>query len=274
MKVKRMDHRLLSIKISCCSDLRGFGLKGFGLVGLLSFNAALILFAQRLTSSRTRNGAGQPCRAGSGRNCVDWCWPLQLKHVERWKWVRRLCPRLLTTPTKPHSLPLSPDWRKVGVDMEPRGVGTGGRSLSPSPSISLLFHLSSLSLSLSAIPKVVSTANKIMEDPLNRERQDAFMNSLQEVLDSLHSIQSVLGTEIDITLESEEDTPPTPHQDHTPRGRDYSSPDGKGLPAQEQKRARYIGSLGSVRGRTRGKEEEEEEEVRSSRRSSIFTLVM
>ena len=101
----------------------------------------------------------------------------------------------------------------------------------------------------------MSTANKVMEDPSSQEKQDSFIRSLQEVLDSLHHIQSVLGTEIDIT--SEDETPPPPRHGfaHLRRSR---SPDKEVTPAQErtrnmkqaQAKPLYIGSLGANRGQS------------------------
>lgn len=107
----------------------------------------------------------------------------------------------------------------------------------------------------------MSTANKVIEDPSSQEKQNSFIRSLQEVLDSLHSIQSVLGTEIDITSEDEETPPPPRHgSTHLRRSR---SPDKEGTSVQEQmtrrnmKRPQYIGSLGAHRGQSARIEEQQ-----------------
>ena len=89
------------------------------------------------------------------------------------------------------------------------------------------------------------------------------MNSLQELLTCLHNIQSVLGTEIDVSSGEEGDEDgfslspsPSPEKRPSPARRSLS-PRRQRETAEErmarrrvQSKPQYIGSLGAAKGRT------------------------
>lgn len=129
----------------------------------------------------------------------------------------------------------------------------------------------------------MSTANKVMEDPSNREKQNRFLNSLQEVLDSLHNIQSVLGTEIDITSEDDE-APPPPHQGSA-HFKPAHIPD-KSVSVEERmlrrnvkrvhSKPQYIGTLGSKRGQGTSTEQKVRTtcQIHTKKTFSFFIVVL
>lgn len=140
------------------------------------------------------------------------------------------------------------------------------------PELSCFFS-SHLSLSLSslspaAIPKIVSTANRLIEAPTVKERRQHFLNSLQEVLNCLQNIQEVLGSEIDITSEEEEESVPSSvssqplvqephlHEKHATTAEEQMMKRGV---AHTQPKPKYIGSLGR-----HNRERNKEQHVRSN----------
>ncbi len=103
---------------------------------------------------------------------------------------------------------------------------------------------------------MVSMANKMLENVSRKDSRQQFVNSLKEVLGCLHEIRSVLGTEIDIPSEEEDDeeryNSPSPYQKSMPlQAHDDSS---KSRTAEERMigrnvkrvktKGRYIGRLG------------------------------